>query len=348
MAPQRWWHLTTTMAHVEMVACPFDPQLMPPFLNKAILPVLPSLHPVIIHILLLLLIGNAWGSTIALATIATSTGRAPIAVAFATTAVSVLLLGGWMLLRRIPIPRDRGAIGFFLVTGLLGTALPAVGTYYVAQALPASIRAIVFALIPMITLGLSVALAVERLEARRLLGLLLGLGAVAVLVVPDLLGTSAQVQSYAQLGWIVVATGVATSYALENVYIGARRPAGMDTGVALFGMHLAALVMLLLVVWVTGTPLGETPGWNSADAAVALIGMINIGAYAGFLLLIGHAGPVYASQLSYVLTPAGILWGALILAESISGQILISLLLVLAGLALTKPAPTAPRDDPAG
>ncbi len=122
MAPQRWWHLTTTMGHVEMAACPADPHLMPPFLNKAILPVLPSLHPVIIHILLLLLIGNAWGSTIALATIATSTGRAPIAVAFATTAVSVLLLGGWMLLRRIPIPRDRGVIGFFLVTGLLGTA----------------------------------------------------------------------------------------------------------------------------------------------------------------------------------------------------------------------------------
>jgi drug/metabolite transporter (DMT)-like permease len=39
-----------------------------------------------------------------------------------------------------------------------------------------------------------------------------------------------------------------------------------------------------------------------------------------------------------VLTPAGILWGALILDESISGQILISLLLVLAGLALTEPA----------
>lgn len=297
-----------------------------------------TLPPAVIHVLVLLLIGNAWGSTIALATIATDGDRPPIAVAFGTTVVSVIVLGGWILTRRSMVPRDQQALIFYVITGLLGTALPAVGTYYVAQTLPAGVRAIVFALIPMITFGLSVALAVERLQLRRILGLLLGLSAVAVLVLPDLLSTSAEVQSYAQLGWIVLAGGVATSYALENVYISVRRPGGMDTGSALFGMHVAALFMLVTAVLVTGTPLGPAPGFNSADISLVLIGFINIGAYAGFLQLIRYAGPVYASQLSYVLTPAGILWGALILDESISGQILISLLLVLAGLALTEPA----------
>jgi drug/metabolite transporter (DMT)-like permease len=62
-----------------------------------------------------------------------------------------------------------------------------------------------------------------------------------------------------------------------------------------------------------------------------------MGAYFGFIWLIGHAGPVFASQVGYVVTASGVLLGMAIYDERHSAWVWAALALMFAGLALVKP-----------
>ena len=56
-----------------------------------------------------------------------------------------------------------------------------------------------------------------------------------------------------------------------------------------------------------------------------------------YIYLIGQAGPVFASQVAYAVTLAGVLWGMALFGERHSPWIWLSLALMLAGLALVTP-----------
>jgi drug/metabolite transporter (DMT)-like permease len=62
-----------------------------------------------------------------------------------------------------------------------------------------------------------------------------------------------------------------------------------------------------------------------------------MGAYFGFIWLIGQAGPVFASQVGYVVTGSGVVLGMIVYGERHSPWIWAALALMFAGLALVKP-----------
>ena len=283
-------------------------------------------------LLVLVATGTGWGLTIALATIATATGRHPLAVTFWSAVVSFAVLTAWLVLRRSRPRFDPDHIRFYVVAGLLGTVVPHVLSFYAAIHLPAGLRAAVFALTPMITLALSLSLALERPSLRRFVGLSLGVAAIALLFRPDVGGALSQ-----HAFWVLVSLAAAASYAVENVFIALRRPAGLEPMTALWGMTLAAVIVLAGAVALTGTDLELDRPWGRAEAAIGLMAAIHVGCYAAFIFLIGRAGSVFASQVSYVVAPAGVVWGVVLLAEALSPTTLASTALVVAGLALIRP-----------
>jgi drug/metabolite transporter (DMT)-like permease len=54
-------------------------------------------------------------------------------------------------------------------------------------------------------------------------------------------------------------------------------------------------------------------------------------------MTIDRAGPLFASQVGYVVTLAGVFWGMLLFGESHSAWVWVSLVTMLAGLALVTP-----------
>jgi drug/metabolite transporter (DMT)-like permease len=56
---------------------------------------------------------------------------------------------------------------------------------------------------------------------------------------------------------------------------------------------------------------------------------------------VGRAGPVFAAQVSYLVTLFGVTWAMLFLGEGYSALVLAALALMLAGLALVQPRPRA-------
>jgi drug/metabolite transporter (DMT)-like permease len=105
----------------------------------------------------------------------------------------------------------------------------------------------------------------------------------------------------------------------------------------MFGASVMGLALCLPVALVSGQMYNPFADFGRDE--VALIGSSAIHAlmYAGYVWLAFRAGAVFASQCSYIVTGAGIFWAILLLGESFSPTLWLSLVLLLCGVALVSP-----------
>lgn len=281
--------------------------------------------------LALVVIGVAWGITGPLSKLAISTGNHPIGVTFWNTAIGTAVLTPVLLASGRRLPLDRRHLIFYLICGLLGTALPNTISYAAYKHLPVGVISIVIALVPMATLLLALPLGIERPDLRRLFGL--GLGAVAVLLI---VAPETSLPEPGLAAWVALPVIVSLSYAGENIYIAAAKPPGSGPLTVICGLSWAALILLTPATiasgaWVDITRLGPP------EQAIIAISALHICAYFGFIWLIGQGGPVFASQVGYVVTGSGVVLGMIVYGERHSPWIWVALALMFAGLALVKP-----------
>ena len=282
--------------------------------------------------ILLVVLAVAWGATVSLTTIFMKSGIDPLLATFWSGVIAVAILSVYLIVRGLKPPFGWRYIRLYIICGFLGTALPSVLAFASAKHLSAGVRSVLFALIPMMTLVMAAALGRERTGLKRLLGLVLGAAAVLVLLTP---GDTAVTP--AQYIWLIASIATVTCYALENIVIDMLRPPGLDSFVALWGMMLFASLMTLPVVLWRGTPLAPPFGADIYGFNFVLMAALNVLCYGGYIVLIGRAGPVFASQTSYLTPPTGVLWGVLLLGESVTATIIASVVLVLMGIALVRP-----------
>lgn len=281
---------------------------------------------------ILLVAGTGWGLTVSLATLALSTGYHPIGMSFYASVLVFLLLSIIQLIRRRTIPMTFQYAVFCCVVGFLGSALPHALSFYAAVELEAGIRATVYALIPLVTLLCALLFRLEKASAKRLLGLGFGGAGMLVLIGPDIGVVKAE-----DTIWLLMSLGVVVSYSLETVYIAKTRPPEVDPLTAMWGMTLAAVLMLIPVAASVENGFHIEPVWGVAEWSVVLMSFLHVGCYSSFIYMIDKAGSVFASQISYVVAPAGVISGIFMLSEQPSLALAISIALVLAGTFLVKP-----------
>ena len=281
---------------------------------------------------LLLLAGLGWGEAISFTKLATTGGDHPLTLVFWQVVILTVVLGARLVLLRAPLPLSRRYLVFYFIAGLLGTAFPNALGYWAAPHIPAGIIAIVFSLSPLMTFSLGLALGMERWDPIRLGGVLLGLTAIAVLMLPE-----TALPDPAIAPWIAVIVVVALSYATENIYADGAMPADESPLTILLGMSVATLIMVTTLMLVVGIPFTFFRTGALYELALLAASLLHLVAYASLLYLIRHAGPVFASQISYVVTLAGVFWGMLIFSEVPSVWVWAALALALAGLALARP-----------
>ena len=71
--------------------------------------------------------------------------------------------------------------------------------------------------------------------------------------------------------------------------------------------------------------------------SIVTLAVINATAYSAFVACITIAGPLFASQVGYVVTLAGVFWGIAIFGETHSIWVWASLVTMLLGLMLVSP-----------
>lgn len=295
-------------------------------------------------LVLLLLLGAGWGLATPLTKIAVSTGHGHFGLIFWQMAIGALFMAALMMVRGRRLPWGRDALRVYVVIALIGTLLPNTASYQAIVHLPSGMTSVLLSLIPMIAFPMALMMRLERFRVQRLLGLCFGLVGVLVLVLPD-----ASLPANAGLSaWVLVALIAPAFYAFEGNYVARWGTARLDAVQVLCGASVVGTVMSLPLAVFSGQFIWPSGGMGTAEWAQVAASVIHVAVYTGYVWLVGRAGPVFAVQVSYLVTGFGVLWAMLILGESYAAHFWLAMALVLGGVALVQPrrpadpAPAAP------
>ena len=283
--------------------------------------------------LALLVLGSVWGLTIPLSKIVVSTGYSPLGVVFWQSLFSVVILAAICLVRREKITLSRRLIRHFVIMGLIGSLIPGFTSYVAATALPGGFLAIIIATAPMFSLLIALGLRIEKFAAMRMIGVVLGGAAVVLLMAP---GTV--LPGWTLIPFVLIALIGPFSYAIEAIYLAVKAPKNVSPAVTLLGASIVATAISGPLAWSTGHWVDIIHPWGTVEWALALMATVSVFAYVGYIALVNIAGAVFAIQVAYVVTIAGVILSAAILSENYTSWVWLALALMLAGLALVQPA----------
>lgn len=276
-----------------------------------------------------------WGIPYLLIKVAVRDLSAPQLV-FARTAPAALLL--------LPVAIRRGYLRPLLAQWrvvVVYTAVEVAGPWFLLSSaekrLSSSVSALLIATVPLIGAGLALAIGHEdRLDRRRLAGLLLGLAGVAALVGVDLHGTN--------LVAVAEATLTAVGYATGPLII-SRRFADLP------GLGPVAASFALTALAYAGIALRNPPAHLPAEVvgSVAVLALVCTAlAFLVFFALIREVGPARATVITYVNPAVAVALGVILLGERLSLGVAIGFPMILAGSLLAtgasrrRPAPAVP------
>jgi drug/metabolite transporter (DMT)-like permease len=290
---------------------------------------------------ILVFMGLSWGLTQPFIKIAVSGGYRNFGLIFWQEVIAAAVLGVILALRRRPLPLGRRQIAFYAAIAALGMVLPNLASYEAVRHLPAGVLSVVLAAMPMFAFPIALIIGLERFSALRLAGLLCGLVGVYLLTGPE--GGMRGVPVL----WLMVALLTPFFYGLEGNFVARFGTGGAGPMQLLCGASLIGVVVTGPLAWLTGNWIDPRPPWGAPDYALIASAMINSLIYALYIWMVRRAGPVFAGQVSYLVTGFGVAWAMIILHEQYSAYFWLALALMLAGLFLVQPRQQAAVEEAA-
>lgn len=275
---------------------------------------------------LLVLLAAMWGASFLFIRVASpALGPLPLAAA------RVLLAGGALALyamaaRRLRLRSLRVRWKSYVLLGAINAAIPFTLIAAAELSLTASLAAILNATTPLFAALIAATWLGERLTARRVLGLVLGLVGVAILV-----GWSPLRIDGAVLLAIMASLGGAVSYAGGGIYA-SRAFKGAPPLTLAIGQQLGAGAVLLLPAATRIPTIWPSTGVVLAFLALALLSTSV--AYLVYFRLIASVGATNTLTVTILVPVFGLLWGALFLGEPVGIATVAGLVVVLASVVL--------------
>ena len=207
--------------------------------------------------------------------------------------------------------------------------------------LNSSTAGLMLAVVPLIAAVIVTVLGQDRLDTRRVIGLLIGFTGVAALV-----GLDIHVEDLKSVGFILL---TALGYAIGPIIISRSLSDLPPLGVVAGSLIVASVIYLPFVVWQfpIGTPVSAEAIWSVVGLGVLCTAV----AFLVFFALIAEAGPARATVITYINPAVAILLGVLVLSEPFTVGTAIGFPLVIIGSILgtarTRKAAVAPAGEPA-
>jgi drug/metabolite transporter (DMT)-like permease len=282
--------------------------------------------------LCLLGMGCAWGLTMPMSKLAVSTGREHFGIIFWQLIIVAMIMAIPLALR--PRPNTVGVrhLRLLVVVALFGTIISNSMSYIAAIQLPAGVMAIVMSLIPMSALPIALLWGAETFNWRRLFGLIFGAIAMVILIGPD-----TSLPNPAAAPFVLLAALATVCYGFEGNYVSRFGLNGLDSIQVLFYSSLLGVVIVTPLAVGTAQFYNPLNGYGIAENALIVSSVAHGFSYASYIWLVGRTGPVFAAQVSYIVTIAGVALSIVLLGESYSGYIWLALALVMIGLFLVQP-----------
>lgn len=290
----------------------------------------------------LIVFGAGWAFTLPMTKIAVSEGYQHFGLIFWQMAIGTAVMTPIAILRGTRLPLQARHLRLYVLIAFIGSLLPNTASYQAAVHLPSGILSILLSMIPIWAFPIALLLGLDRFEWRRFLGLLIGLSAVLLLVVP-----SADLTLALPTMWVFIALISGLFYAFEGNYVARWGTEGLDPIQVLWGASLIGAVISLPVALLSGQWIDPRPPYGVPDFAHIASSTIHVLVYSGYVWLVGRAGPVFTVQISYLVTVFGVFWAYLLLGESYPPLVWASLALMLFGMALVQPRRKAKLDGAA-
>lgn len=280
----------------------------------------------------LILLGAGWGATQPMSKIAVSEGYRNFGLIFWQFVVGALLLGTINFVRRRPLPLGWKQLRLYAIIALIGTILPNAASYEAARFLQAGVLSIIISMVPMFAFPIALLMGTDHFDWKRLAGLVVGLIGVSLLIVPE-----ASLPDRAIAAFIPLAMIAPVCYGLEGNIVAKWGTYGCGSIQVLLGASLVGIVLTAPIAVLSGTWIPPHTDLTRPDIALILSAAIHALAYAGYVWLVRRSGSVFAAQVSYLVTAFGIFWAMVLLSESYSSWIWLSLGVIFTGLFLVQP-----------
>ncbi len=215
----------------------------------------------------------------------------------------------------------------FLGMGLLNNAIPFSLIFWGQTSITGGLASILNATTPLWTVLLAQFLTRdERMTSNKLVGVLIGFGGVALMLGPGLLGALGS-NILAQAAILIAAL----SYGFASIF--GRRFQGIPPIMTATGQLTCSTILMLPVVAYIETPWQlNMPGLQSTLAILFLAFFSTAFAYILYFKLLASAGATNLSLVTFLVPVGAIVLGGLFLAETLTGNQVIGMLLIGLGL----------------
>jgi drug/metabolite transporter (DMT)-like permease len=229
---------------------------------------------------------------------------------------------------------SRNHVLIYLTIGAFGLAIPYCVFVVAAPRLPAGLVSIGLTLSPLLTYVWAMLLRMDRLSLMRIGGLLAGVSAVLLILIPE-----ASLPEPGMGGWVLFVLLAPLSFSVASIGAALFQPKAVTPLEVGTGTMVAGTLMLAPVVAAVGDWWFFPAGLTIGGGAVIVSAVVNAYFFVMFQLIIHVAGPVVFASNNFVTTLSSVLWGMAIFGERHSGFVWGAIALMFVGLFLvTRPS----------
>ena len=209
---------------------------------------------------------------------------------------------------------------FFSVAGMFAYIIPLSVEFIVAPKIEAGILTLIVSAVPVFTLIVIWIFRLLNVTIKLVIGTLSGLAGLLILFYGNNDNTSVSI-------WAVYALIIPLSYAFDAIFMEKFWPRNLDSTQVAFGESTASLIFVILLSIFYGNKYYEHFQWFTIPSfwILAFVTFIEVWL---FFYILNKVGAVFVNLSSYLVMPAGFLWGFLIFGETFTFIKFISTILI--------------------
>ena len=196
---------------------------------------------------------------------------------------------------------------FFIIAGIFAYVIPLYVEFLVAPKIDAGILVLIVSSVPVFTLLIVWLFRLLSINLKLILGTLSGIVGVSLIM----FGNSNNTLNI----WAILALIVPLSYSFDAIFMEKFWPSKLNTFQVAFGECIASLILIIFLNLFLGTSIDEYTYWLKLESFWWL-SIVTFKEIALFFYILKNNGAVFINLGSYLVMPAGFIWGFIIFGET--------------------------------
>ena len=214
---------------------------------------------------------------------------------------------------------------FFVIAGIFAYVIPLYVEFLVAPKIDAGILVLIVSSVPVFTLFIVWLFRLLSINLKLILGTLSGIIGVSLIM----FGNSNNTLNI----WALLALIVPLSYSFDAIFMEKFWPSKLNIFQVAFGECVASLILIIFLNLFLGTSIDEYTYWLKLESFwwLSIVTFIEI---ALFFYILKKNGAVFINLGSYLVMPAGFIWGFIIFGEIFTVIKFVSTLFIIGSIFL--------------